>query len=183
EHWEGKAGDARSDVYSLGVVLYELVTGARPFPAVSDIALLRAALHETPRPPSLHNPQVPSALERIIMKSMSRAPSGRFSSAEEMAEDLEQFITSSGLTLGPAHIGAFMRALFGAEVADLNPASRTPLSWPKLAVSQVASTPQAETQTGLLGNADGPAISRSGSGSIAEPDSATEEEGALQKSS
>src|SRR5262249_43870225 len=149
-----------------------------------DVALFQAVLHESPRPPSLHNPEVPTALERIIMKSLSRAPSGRFASAAEMADDLEKFVVSCGLTLSPAHIGAFMGELFGAEVAQVNPASRTPQSSPKLADSPVASRrSQIVAETALLASAEGSAISTSGPRATAEPGSAAQEEEAVQKSS
>jgi eukaryotic-like serine/threonine-protein kinase len=84
----GKSQDARSDIFSLGVVLYELVTGHRPFDADSLQGICSRILSSTPLPPSHANPSVPTALNEVIASCLAKDPNQRCASAEILAERL-----------------------------------------------------------------------------------------------
>ncbi len=80
--------DHRSDVYSMGVVLYELLTGRVPFQLSSSFEMFRVVVAEPPKPRE-HNPEIPEALEAIVLKALAKSPAERYQSCEEMASDLE----------------------------------------------------------------------------------------------
>jgi serine/threonine protein kinase len=88
EQAEGKAVDARSDVFSFGVVLYELVCGQRPFLGSSVTTLLSAILRDTPPPPRRLRPEAPSDLERVVLRCLEKDPGKRYPSAGELCRDL-----------------------------------------------------------------------------------------------
>jgi serine/threonine-protein kinase len=88
EQARGESVDARSDVYSMGCLLYELVTGAPPFSGDSPVAVAYQHVREDPRLPSSINPEVPPELDAILLKAMSKNPANRYQSAAEMRNDL-----------------------------------------------------------------------------------------------
>jgi serine/threonine-protein kinase len=92
---EGRETDARSDLYSLGVVLYEALAGRRPFVADTPFALLQKHLNERPTPPTRLRPGLPPELERIVLRLLGKRPNRRYASAEELVLELRAFLNKA----------------------------------------------------------------------------------------
>lgn len=88
EQLREEAVDQRADIYSTGVVLYELSTGRRPFPALKPVNLIDAVLHQAPLPPSLLNSRLPSEFDTLVMTALAKHPSARYLSAADMMDAL-----------------------------------------------------------------------------------------------
>ena len=122
EQSRGQDVDRRSDVWSLGVVLHEMLTGRLPFKGEHEAAVVYSILNETPEPVTALRSGVPMDLERIVNKAMSKDPQGRYQSVDEMLVDLKS--VQKGLRpaapsgMGP-HRPAKWRAIFGYVVGAI----------------------------------------------------------------
>ena len=119
EQASGAPLDARSDVFSFGVVLHEMLAGARPFIGATDLEVLQRIIHGTPQPLS---PDVPAALRAVVDKALEKSPDDRYQSMKELVVDLRRFVRQSDET--PAPISQPARqwrriALAGASVAAM----------------------------------------------------------------
>jgi eukaryotic-like serine/threonine-protein kinase len=93
EQIKGLRGDVRSDIYGWGVLMYEILTGSVPFSGDNWMATMAAHLQQTPKPLRQLRPEVPAALEAVVLRAMRRQPEHRYQSARELVDDLDHLDT------------------------------------------------------------------------------------------
>jgi serine/threonine protein kinase len=101
EQIQGEPQDPRSDQFALGIVLYQMVSGVKPFDGTSLGAVCAQILNAEPAPPSRHNPAVPKALDRIIARCLAKNPKDRFAHCDELASALYPLARSSASSAAP----------------------------------------------------------------------------------
>jgi eukaryotic-like serine/threonine-protein kinase len=120
EQVSGRRGDVRTDIYALGTMLYEMLTGNLPFEGDNVYAVMRAKANEDPQPPSRYRPDLDPHLEEIILHAIARLPRDRYSSAAAMQKDLcdpsQVIVTGRAHRLHPRSLRSHRinRALWGA---------------------------------------------------------------------
>jgi serine/threonine protein kinase len=101
EQIQGQPQDARSDQFALGIVLYQMLTGVRPFDGSSLGAVCAQILNADPEPPSRRNPAVPKALDSVVARCLAKNPADRFASCDELASALYPLARASTQPRGP----------------------------------------------------------------------------------
>jgi len=139
EQVKGEATDARSDLYSVGVSLYEMVTGQRPFRGDSDFSLMTAHVRETPKPPVELQPGMPAALNEIILIAIAKDPAQRFQSADAFANALSNVgLAASAQQAAAVKASEAATAAYAVSTADR---AATPATPPRPQVFTPVQTP------------------------------------------
>ena len=115
EQARGAAVDQRSDLYSVGVVLYEMLTGKTPFSGETPVEIAMKHLSDPPRPPSLERPDISPDLDMVVLRALAKSPDDRFQTAEEMDAELERVSRGLGVTAETADAATMV--LSGADAA------------------------------------------------------------------
>jgi beta-lactam-binding protein with PASTA domain/predicted Ser/Thr protein kinase len=124
EQARGAAVDQRSDLYSIGVVLYEMLTGNVPFSGESPVEIAMKHLSDTPRPPSSIRPEIPPDLDMVVLRALAKNPDDRFQTAEEMDAELAHIADGGSVTAITAD--AATAVLSGTSLANAPTAIASP---------------------------------------------------------
>lgn len=116
EQCMGKNVDHRSDVFSLGVVLYEWLTGFKLFSGDNDLAIINNIIEGKIYPPSYFKDSIPEVVETIVMKALEKDRKKRYQSAWDMQFDIDTFLASNEFTPSNIHLSNFMKQLFKEEI-------------------------------------------------------------------
>ncbi|MDP2269735.1 MAG: protein kinase [Archangium sp.] len=115
EQARGEKVDARTDLFALGIVLWEMLTGGRLFAGDSDLAVLRAVQDSLIAPPARLNPDVPVELSDVVMKALARAPEERFQTGFEMEKALANYVLRNARSVDDSSVALFLQQLFRDE--------------------------------------------------------------------
>jgi eukaryotic-like serine/threonine-protein kinase len=145
EQARGYPGNERSDLYALGVILYEMVTGARPFRGDTPLAILSQHLEATPTSPVLLNPNIPPALTMVIMTALAKDPNARFARATTMAAAIAEALNVPlPESLGPVAYPPDMRSMptfISSPISQVGIGITPPSSTPSFAPSASSMSP------------------------------------------
>jgi beta-lactam-binding protein with PASTA domain/tRNA A-37 threonylcarbamoyl transferase component Bud32 len=140
EQARGAPVTASSDLYSVAIVLYEMLTGKVPFSGDSAIEIAMKHLNELPKPPSKIRPEIPEELDQVVLRALTKAPEDRYQTAEEFAEDLHR--VEAGLPLAPetSEAATALLAAPGATIGGTTqvlPGDATQVAPPRTGASRV----------------------------------------------
>ena len=143
ERCQGKPTDARSDVYSLGVVLFQAATGTVPFDAEMKFQIMDAHVGTPPPSPTAMNPAISSELEQVILRALAKDPSVRFQNAAEFRQALEAMAPGPDRAPEPP---ASQTAEVAVEATSEGMSGKLPFATAETAVDSVRSTPEGEVR-------------------------------------
>ena len=138
--------DARTDIFALGITLWELLTQGRLFDGDSDVAVLRAVQERPIEAPSLLNPEVDAELSAIVLKALERQPSMRYQTAHEFERALQQYVIRHTGSPEDSDVGLFLRSLFPEELRPEQAEPELPLQL--VTPSQPSSAPRSGSRPG-----------------------------------
>ncbi len=147
EQARGETVDSRSDLYSTGVMLYELLTGRPPFEGDSPVAVASQHVHEAAVPPSDRDPDLSADTDAVVMKSLAKNPANRYQTAAEMSDDLSRILAGRRVLATPL--------LREPSAARLTPAGQGPRRRWAILVALIAMLAAAAVAAGLLLSRDG----------------------------
>ncbi len=116
EQIRGLPLDRRSDVFAIGVCLYEMLTGERLFVGDSDFSVLEKVRKAEVAPPSTYNRKIPEQLEKIVLKALAKDVDERYQYASELGDDLQRFLITSDTLFGRKDLMQYMKATFAEDV-------------------------------------------------------------------
>jgi hypothetical protein len=118
EQVRGLPIDRRSDIFSVGIVLYELLTNERLFVGESDFSTLEKVRNVEIMPPSSYNKKIPQELERIVLRALAKDPEDRYSNAIDLHDDLQAFLYTVGEFYSRKDLAAWMKKVFASEIEE-----------------------------------------------------------------
>jgi serine/threonine-protein kinase len=141
EQSRGEPVDARTDVFALGIVLWEMLTGGRLFDGDSDVAVLRAVQQSAIAPPVRLNPDVPPELDAIVMRALSPRPEDRYQDARELQMDLEEYLIARRWVATSFQLSELMDILFSDKPKQAAPGEVPEVTAPVEAYQAPAESP------------------------------------------
>ncbi len=112
--------DRRADIFALGCVLYEATLGERPFHGADALATMYQILEADLVPPRERDPAFPAALERVLLKALEKDPARRYQTAEELREELIEYLSSAGRVIADRHVAEVLSGALGSQLAERN---------------------------------------------------------------
>jgi serine/threonine protein kinase len=162
EQCRGERLDRRSDVFAMGIILYELTTGKRLFTGENEFAILQKIATQDVEPPSTKHADYPEQLERIVLKALRRDRDERYATARDMQRDLEAFAREGRIAMSSIELSEYMHEVFAENIAtapsDTGLSSPSQLAAKAIAPSTRALTPAPRSRPVLVpidGDADG----------------------------
>ncbi|AEI68171.1 serine/threonine protein kinase [Corallococcus macrosporus] len=116
EQVRGMPIDRRSDIFAVGVLLYEMLTGEKLFVGESDFSTLEKVRNAEVPLPSEFNPSIPQGLEKVVLKALTREPEDRYQWASDMAEDLMRFLLAGDAIYSSKHLSGYMKEAFAEDM-------------------------------------------------------------------
>jgi serine/threonine protein kinase len=152
EQCRGEPLDRRSDVFAIGILLYELTTGRRLFTGENEYAILHQIVSDDVPPPSTYKRDVPPELDRIVLRALARDKAERYPTAQDLQSDLEQFAVEHRLVLSSVMLSKYMKDLFGDKIDAWQDAQRRGRSLAEhIALAQTAITTTGEVGPDVVG--------------------------------
>ncbi len=173
EQARGQDIDGRSDVFSVGIMLFELTTGRRLFKAKSEYETLKLICERDYPRPSQIRPGYPPGLEAIVMKALAKNADERYQDASEMQADLEAFIRQERIAASAVSLGSWMKMLFEDKIAEREATLQDVKQLADVIASQRSHELDSLTSTGLHGNTTTGGLGISQTGVAAYPDASS----------